>query len=129
MTTPTGGIISCSRYVSLVTYRRDGSEVATPVWIAACEEKFYVFSESRAGKVKRLRNNSQVRLAKCDMRGEVLTDWREAHGTLVDDEHTIDKAYRALRQKYGWQMRLADFFSKLTGRYDQRSMLEIKLHG
>ena len=129
MTTPTGDIISRARYVSLVTYRRDGSEVATPVWIAACGEKFYIFSESRGGKVKRLRNNSQVRLAKCDMRGEVLTDWREAHGTLVDDEHTIDKAYRALRQKYGWQMRLADFFSKLTGRYDQRSMLEIKLHG
>jgi len=35
----------------------------------------------------------------------------------------------ALRAKYGWQMRLVDFFSRLTGRYGRRAILEIEVDG
>jgi hypothetical protein len=45
----------------------------------------------------------------------------------VEDAAVIARAYDAFRAKYGWQIRLTDFFSKLTGRYDKRAMLEIEL--
>ena len=115
------------RYVSLATFKRSGAEVATPVWIASADKFYYVFSEGGAGKVKRLRNDERVRLAPCDMRGNVLGSWLSGTAHVVTDANTLEVAYRELRAKYGWQMKVGDFFSKLTGRYGRRAMLEIKL--
>jgi PPOX class probable F420-dependent enzyme len=119
--------LGAASYVSLATFRRDGREVRTPVWVARDGEHLYVFSEAKAGKVKRLRNDSRVRVAACDMRGRVHGAWQEGTGRRLDSAAEIDTAYRALRGKYGWQMRMADFFSRLSGRYDQRAILELRL--
>jgi PPOX class probable F420-dependent enzyme len=116
-----------ARYVSLATFRRSGAVVATPVWIARAGSFFYVFSAGNAGKVKRIRHNDAVRLAACDMRGTVHGAWREGHARLVTDPAVLETAYRALRQKYGWLMTIADVFAKLNGRYARRAMLEIEI--
>ena len=112
-------------YVSLATFRRDGREVRTPIWIAGRGGRYFAFSEGGAGKVKRLRNNGRARLAPCNARGVVSGDWIDARGRILSEPAEIDEAHRALRAKYGWQMRLGDFFSKLAGRYDRRAFLEI----
>jgi hypothetical protein len=38
----------------------------------------------------------------------------------------VDRAYRALRRKYGWQMMLLDLFSRLAGKIDARALLELE---
>ena len=118
---------SRERYVSLATYRRDGREVRTPVWIAGSGPRFYVFSEPAVGKVKRIRANGRAALAACTFRGKITGPWVQARARIVTDATTINAAYVALRTKYGWAMRIADFMSKLSGRFDQRTMLEIEL--
>lgn len=118
--------IATARYVSLATRRRDGREVATPVWMAPAGDAFYVFSAANVGKVKRIRANPAVRLASCDMRGNVRGGWIDATARLVHDAATIETAYRALRAKYGWQMRLIDWMSRLAGRYEQREIIELR---
>ncbi len=115
------------RYVSLVTFRRSGAEVATPVWWALAGDRFYVFTEARSGKMKRLRNDARVRLAGCDVRGRVHGSYVDGRARTVEDEATIARAYEALRAKYGWQMRLTDGLSRLAGRYAGRAMLEIEV--
>jgi hypothetical protein len=35
------------------------------------------------------------------------------------------KAYRLLVEKYGWQMRITNFFSWLTGKINHRSVIVI----
>jgi uncharacterized protein len=59
---------AAEKYVSLATYRRNGVEVKTPVWIAKVAGRYYVFSAGDAGKVKRIRATPRVRLAPCDWR-------------------------------------------------------------
>ena len=113
------------RYVSLATYRRNGAEVRTPVWIAAVAERYYVFSAGNAGKVKRIRANGQVRMAACDLRGEVRSAWMEGEARIVSDPVTVETALRALRTKYGIQMRFTDFFARLSGRMRRRAYIEI----
>lgn len=115
------------RYVSLATYRRDGRQVRTPVWIARADQKLYVFSEGTAGKVMRIRATRRVSLAPCSFRGEVRGDWLEGRGRVVQEAEVIERAYTALREKYGWQMRLGDLTSRLSGRYAKRAMLEIEI--
>ena len=127
MEASTRAALDRERYISLATFRRSGIAVETPVWFAGHGERFYVFSEARAGKVKRLRNSDRARVASCDVRGRVRGPWHEARAQRVSDPGLVSSAYDALRVKYGWQMRLADFFSRLAGRIDARAILEIEV--
>ncbi len=114
-------------YLSLATKRRDGRMVETPVWFAASKGRLYVFSEGKAGKVKRLRNFPEIRVAACSVRGRVHGTWMPGSGRIVTDPATIEAAYAALHRKYGWQMAAADFFSRLTGRMAGRAILELEV--
>jgi len=115
------------RYVSLATFRKSGDEVRTPVWIAEHQGTSYVFSEGTAGKIKRIRNNGRIRLAPCDVRGNVTGEWVEGHARIVDDPDEIDAMYPAFTRKYGWQMRIANFLSRLSGRFHKRAIIAIDL--
>jgi PPOX class probable F420-dependent enzyme len=123
----TTGFASLDRgtYLSLATFRRDGRAVRTPVWFARRGESLYVFTERDAGKVKRLRNGPRARVAACNVRGRVHGDWIDARGRVVDDPDLESQAYAALRKKYGWQMQVVDFFSRVAGRIDGRAVVEI----
>jgi uncharacterized protein len=89
-----------SKRTLLVTYRRDGRPVATPVWAAADDGRFYVRSERAAGKVKRLRRDSRVLLAPCTVRGRPLGAPFEGHARVLAPEEET-RGERALAQRYG----------------------------
>ena len=60
------------RYLSMETYRKTGKPVATPVWFAEENGRLYIYSRANAGKVKRLRNNPNVKIVPCDLRGKPM---------------------------------------------------------
>jgi PPOX class probable F420-dependent enzyme len=115
------------KYVSLATFRRTGVEVKTPVWIAEMAGRYYVFSAGDAGKVKRIRATPQVRLAACDVRGNVRSAWIEACARIVLEPALIVGARNALRRKYGLLMILTDVMATITGRMRRRAYIEIEL--
>jgi hypothetical protein len=119
--------LAAASYVSLATYRRDGREVRTPVWVAGDGRHLYVFSEGKAGKVKRIRATKRVAVAPCDVRGGVRGEFVPGVGRVVADAETSKRAYAALRRKYGLMMAAANFFSTLTGRIRRRALLELDL--
>jgi len=114
-------------YLNLATFRRSGVAVETPVWFAAHAGRLYVFTEGKAGKLKRLRANPAIRVAPCGVRGRLKGDWLPGRARRVDDAETVAAAYRALRRKYGLQMWLLDALSRLAGRIDARAMLELEV--
>jgi PPOX class probable F420-dependent enzyme len=118
---------AAEKYVSLATFRRNGVEVKTPVWIAKVAGRYYVFSAGDAGKVKRIRATPRVRLAPCDVRGTVRGPWIEARARIVLDPALIIEVRRALRSKYGLAMRLTDVIATMTGRIRRRAYIEIEL--
>ncbi len=114
-------------YLSLATYRRDGRSVETPVWFASEGSSVWIFTAGDSGKVKRLRNSSRARVAACDARGKVHGAWQNAQALLIDDPARIAHANQLLRTKYGLLMRITDLVSRLSGRYDKRAYLEVRL--
>ena len=90
------------KYVSLVTFRRDGTAVATAVWFAAMGDEFGVITETNVGKVKRIRNNPAVTLQLCDLKGTVNTDAPVLAGTarLVTGAEAL-AVRKAIAKKYG----------------------------
>jgi PPOX class probable F420-dependent enzyme len=121
----TGDDFDRNRYLSLATFRKNGAEVATPVWFAAHGGKLYVFSADSSGKVKRLRNSDRAKIAACDARGRVSGPWRETKARIVGDRALEQDAYAALNRKYGVQKRVLDFFSFLSGKIGSRALIEI----
>ena len=128
-------IIAEAKYVSLVTFRKTGAKVATPVWIApdlakntADAFEHFVFSEAKAGKIKRLRNSPEASIAPCTATGKLTGEAYPAQAHIIEDAADIARALAALRQKYGWQMWLADMGAKLTKRYDARAYIRITLN-
>jgi uncharacterized protein len=85
----------------LVSYRRDGTPVPTPVWAAPHEGRLYVRSERASGKLKRLRNDDRVLIAPCTVRGRPLGAPFEARATLLEGEREL-LAERALAARYGF---------------------------
>jgi PPOX class probable F420-dependent enzyme len=113
-------------YISLATRKRSGEWVATPVWFAPDGGNYYVFSAGEAGKVKRLRNFSESRIAPCTMNGTVTGPWSDTRAYVLDKPADQQVALAALRRKYGWQMLAADFFSRLTGKMGRRAYIRIE---
>lgn len=106
-----------AKYISLETFRTTGVGVRTPVWFAAdpsTPQVFYVYSEADAGKVKRIRNNAHVRVAPCDIRGNVRGAWVDGQARIIEGAEA-DKGQQLLRRKYGWMKITGDFFSRLMG--------------
>ncbi len=112
-------------YLNLATFRRDGSPVETPVWFAELDGRLYVFTDGLSYKVRRLRRDPRVLLAPCTMTGRRRGPWQEGYGRIVTEPQLEERAYRELRRKYGWQMALVDFGSRLAGRIKRRVILEL----
>ncbi len=119
--------LTASKYLSLGTWRKNGAVVDTPVWFAAGDSVLYVFSSGEAGKVKRLRNSSRARVAPCSVSGKVAGDWLAATAEIIQDDADTEVAYQALRHRYGWQMLITDFMSKLAGKMSKRVFIRITL--
>ncbi|NRB39284.1 MAG: PPOX class F420-dependent oxidoreductase [Pseudomonadales bacterium] len=116
-------------YLSLSTQKRDGSWVNTPVWFAYDQEReaLFCFSESKAGKVKRIRNFSAVKINPCTVTGTLQGEWQDADAELLKGKQDIIYAHDALIKSYGWQMRLLNIFSKLAGKIEHRTFICIRL--
>ena len=103
------------KYLSLQTFRKNGTPVATPVWFAEDGERFYVYSLANAGKVKRIRNNPHVKVIPCDIRGNTNGEWVDANARIVDNREA-ERAHNLLNKKYGLMKRVGGLFSKVMGR-------------
>ncbi len=89
-------------YIDLVTFRRSGVGVYTPVWFAEVGGKLYVMTRSDSGKMKRIRNNPQVEVAACSARGRRLGPAISATARLAADQQA---GRSAIRLKY-WLARI-----------------------
>ncbi|MEU9295024.1 PPOX class F420-dependent oxidoreductase [Streptomyces sp. NPDC048266] len=105
------------RYVSLTTYRKNGTGVATPVWYAVDGAELYVWTRSDSWKVMRLRNDPRVVVAVCDVRGNIAegAERVSGEGRLVDGEE-LRRIRGLLLRKYTWRFWLIDVPAMLARR-------------
>lgn len=117
------------RYISLETFKKNGEGVRTPVWFAIDGDSLVVFTDGTSYKVKRIRRDPRARVAPCDVRGGLRGPFHEAVAEFLEPGPDEDRAYRLLTEKYGWQKRLLDVFSRLGGRTSRRKVIRISFPG
>ena len=89
------------KYCLLVSYKRSGDPVPTPVWFGLGDGKLYVRSEATVAKVRRIRNDPRVRVAPCTVRGKPLGRPADGRARVLDDASDEEEAEAALRANYG----------------------------
>ncbi|MEI5008029.1 PPOX class F420-dependent oxidoreductase [Streptomyces sp. PmtA] len=98
-----------AKYISLTTFRKDGTGVATPVWFAVDGGELYVWTRSDSWKIKRLRRDDRVTVTACDVRGRVEEGAEAADGTArLLDGAELGRVRKLLSRKYTWQFWLVD---------------------
>jgi PPOX class probable F420-dependent enzyme len=102
--------IQGQKYVSLATFRKNGKAVHTPVWIGEGGGKLYVMTRSDSGKYKRIRNNPQVRVAPCTMRGRITGPEFVGMACVLEPERW-PQARETIHRKY-WMARIPFLWSK-----------------
>ena len=108
--------IESQKYISLETYRKNGNPVRTPVWFVIKDDLIYVVTRSQTGKVKRLKNNLEVKFALCDIKGKVSGTWISGTAAILDDSQTAE-AVKWRDKKYGFMAKIAKFMSKSKGKF------------
>ncbi len=100
------------KYISVETFKKSGAGVKTPVWYVLHNGIFYVYTEADSWKVKRIRNNPRVRIAPCDMRGNVKGEFIDGHAQIItgEEEKMADKL---LDQKY-FLKKIFNFMTKIN---------------
>ncbi|WP_280340896.1 PPOX class F420-dependent oxidoreductase [Nocardia neocaledoniensis] len=120
--------LAAGKYLLLTTFRRDGTPVATPVWVMRDGPALAVFSAADAGKVKRIRNSGRVAVSASDWRGtprgvtvpgvaEVLPPDASAH--IIE----------LMKRKYGLAARIGLAGSALRGGSERMVGIQIRLGG
>lgn len=109
------------RYLSVTTFRRDGSPVATPVWFVADGERLLALTDLHSGKVKRIRRNPQVLVAACGPSGKLRTGQVPAHAEVLTDTADLDRAQRLLTTRYRISYPVIMFFYRLGRRLQRKA--------
>lgn len=114
--------LGTNKYISLETFRKNGQGVRTPVWFVLHDHALYLYTKADSWKVKRIRNNSRVRVAPCTVRGDVTGPWLEGTASIVEgDEQRI--ANQLLDRKYFLKM----VFNWLTWmNWHERVMIRVR---
>jgi PPOX class probable F420-dependent enzyme len=101
------------KYICIETYRKTGDPVRTPVWFVEENGELLVRTDSDTGKMKRIHNSPRVRVATCNIRGNVKGEWVGGEARKVDFE-TSKHVFSLLLKKYGTMYRLVRFTERFS---------------
>ena len=116
--------LAAGQYLSLTTFKRDGTAVSTPVWLARDGDRLCVITEAQSGKAKRLRHTSRVELAPCTSRGQETGPRAHGEAVLADEAGTAH-VRSVVAARYGWQFKAFDLLGRLRTRGRGRSQVGV----
>lgn len=106
--------LGTGKYMLVTSYRKNGTPVATPVWVVRDGDTLGVRTPADSWKVKRIRARGDILVGPCDLRGNPTGDQVPATAEIVDE--ATGARYRSLvARKYGILGRLMILDSRLRG--------------
>jgi predicted pyridoxine 5'-phosphate oxidase superfamily flavin-nucleotide-binding protein len=105
-------VLGAEKFVSLTTFKKDGSAVATPMWIGRDGDHLFVWTPADSWKVRDGANP-------VDGVAEVITE-----------PATVQRLAGVIRRKYGLTFTVVTFLERLLARKQKpRAVLRVALSG
>lgn len=120
-------VLKSAKYVSLITFRKSGEPVRSPVWFVQFGENlnsYGVITETNVGKVKRIRANSRIEVQACDVKGKVEASAERFSGTarlVVGGEAVAVR--KAIAKRYGLTYMLFTVYLFVSGLFKKKDHL------
>jgi len=113
------------QYINLETFKKDGTKVTTPVWVAQLNNALVVTTGKNAGKVKRIRNNGKAIIYTTNQSGsKKLSEELVVQGSILTDEDLKTEAVNILKKKYGMMAKMM-----LKGPNENRAIIVLEGKG
>lgn len=87
------------KYLSVTSFKRDGTGVATPVWFVVDGRRLLVMTDPQSFKAKRIRRNPEVMIAPCTASGRLRDKPVRARAELLPDSE-LESTERSMARKY-----------------------------
>ena len=104
------------RYLSVTSFKRDGTGVATPVWFVSDGTRLFAFTDLHSAKVRRIRRNPFVLVAPCRVDGKLRRKPVSALAEVLTEEADLERVQKLLLARYKISYRVVMLFYRLGRR-------------
>jgi uncharacterized protein len=104
------------RFLSVTSFKRDATGVATPVWAVSDGTRFFAFTDLHSPKVWRIRRNPHVLIAPCRADGKLRGDPVAARAEVLTDPAALERVQKLLLARYKISYRVVMLFYRLGRR-------------
>ena len=94
------------RYLSVTSFKRDGTGVATPVWFVSDGRRLFALTDLHSAKVRRVRRNSRVLVALCRVGGKLRSELVPARAEVLTATSELERVQALLMKRYAMSYRL-----------------------
>jgi PPOX class probable F420-dependent enzyme len=122
--------LGAEKFVSLTTFKKDGTPVAAPMWIGRDGDHLFVWTPADSWKAKRAKNNPRVVLVPCSRGGKVRDGAEPVDGIaeVITEPATVQRLAGVIRRKYGLEFTVVTFIERVVARGQKpRLVLSIAL--
>ena len=104
------------RYLSITSFKRDGTGVATPVWFVSDGTRLFAFTDLQSLKIRRIRRNPHVLVASCRVDGKLRREPVAACAEVLIGRAELERVQKLLLARYKVSYRVVMLFYRLGRR-------------
>ena len=108
------------RFLSVTSFRRDGSGVATPLWFVSDGSRLFALTDLHSAKVRRIRQDPRVLIASCRADGKLRSERLPAHAEVLTATSELERVQQLLIERYEISYRLVMVIYRLARRLRRR---------
>src|SRR3984885_4834121 len=124
--------LAAEKFVSLTTFKKDGTPVAAPMWIGREGDHLFVWTPADSWKGKRVQNNPRGGVGARCRGGKVREGAQPVDGIaeVFTEPATVQRLAGVIRRKYGLEFVVVTFIERVIARGPKpRVILLIALTG
>jgi PPOX class probable F420-dependent enzyme len=88
------------RFLSVTSFKRDGTGVATPVWFVSDGRRLYALTDLHSAKVRRIRRDPRVVVAPCRAGGRLRGEPVPARAEVLTSTAELEHVQKLLLERY-----------------------------
>ena len=104
------------RYLSVTSFKRDGTGVATPVWFVTDGTRLFALTDLHSAKVRRIRRDPSVLIAPCRADGKVRGEPVSARAEVLTATPDLERVRQLLTERYKISYRVVMLMYRLGRR-------------
>jgi PPOX class probable F420-dependent enzyme len=113
------------RFLSVTSFKRDGTGVATPMWFVSDGNRLFALTDLQSPKVRRVRRNPRVLVAPCRPSGKLRGEPVPARAEVLTATADLERVHNLLTERYKISYRLVMLIYRLGRRLrGQRSVAD-----